>query len=279
MKLNVIICSIVLLMPSFSTAGDTPWDIKLPFKEAVVTYELSGMESGQEKLYIKDYGQRSARYRTTSTMVLGLKQTAYSVEIATPEWIYTFDMQKGTGTKSLNPQKLMIEHYLKLSPEERKRVDTNGPQMGGVLLGGLNGDIEPDVREILGYSCDRITALGTTVYTIHNSGINLLSESNIMGIEISSVAVSIDTKGADESHFEFPDGIIPQPSPEKDQMAALLARQTIDVLKDPENYTLKGQAIMGNPSAGQPAIPEEDQLQMQEAMKTLKELFGNKPKL
>lgn len=276
MKLNYILFfSIVLLMPSFAVAEDTPWDKKLPFEEAVVTYELSGMESGQEKLYIKDYGKRTARYRTTRTTVLGITQTAESVEIVIPEWIYTFDVQEGTGTKSVNPQKLMIEEYQKLSPEEKKRVDMNAEKMVGTLMGGLQGSVEPDVKDILGYSCDRVTAMGTTVYSIHNSSINLLSESNIMGININSTAVAIDTDGAEDSYFEFPDGIVPQSSSVNDQMAAIIARQTIGILKDPENYKIKSKGSMGMPSAGQPAIPEEDQLQMQEAMQTLKELFGN----
>ena len=276
MKLNYfMIFSIVLLMPLFSVAGDTPWDVKLPFKEAVVTYELSGMESGQEKLYIKDYGKRTARHRTTSTTVLGITQTVDSVEIVTPEWIYNFDMQQETGTKSVNPQKLMIEHYRELSMEERKRVDTNAEKMAGALMGGLQGSVKPDAREILGYSCDRVTAMGTTVYSIHNSGINLLSESNILGVQIKSTAVAIDTRGVEDSFFVFPDSIVPQASPEQDQMAAMIARQTITILKDPEGYKVGKQGEIGMPSAGEPAIPEEDQLQMQEAMKTIKGLFGN----
>lgn len=276
MKLNqVIIFSIVLLMPFFAAAEDTPWKMKLPFKEAVVTYELSGMESGQEKLYIKDYGQRTARHRTISTTVLGITQTASSVEIMTPEWIYTFNVQEGTGTQSVNPQKLMIKEYRELSSEERKRVDINAEKMAGALMGGLQGSVEPDAREILGYSCDRTTSMGTTVYSIHNSGITLLSESNIMGIIINSTAIAIDTQGAEDSYFEFPEGIVPRSSPEKDQMAAMIARQTISILKDPEHYKVRNQGLMGMPAAGQPAIPEEDKRQMQEAMKTIKELFGN----
>lgn len=276
MKLNqIVIFSIVLLMPSFAAAEDLPWNMKLPFKEAVVTYQLSGMESGQEKLYIKDYGKRTARHRTVSTTVLGITQKTNSVEIVTPEWIYTFNVQEGTGTKSVNPQKLMIEEYGKLSSEERKRVDINAKKMAGALMGRMQGSVEPDAKEILGYSCDRITSMGTIVYSIHNSGINLLSESNIMGIIINSTAIAIDTQGAEESYFELPAGIVPQTSPVKDQMAAMMARQTMSILKDPEKYKDRNHGVMGMPSAAQPAIPEEDKLQMEEAMKTIKELFGN----
>ena len=271
----VVMIGIVLLLPSISSAGDTPWDVKLPFKEAVVTYELGGVESGQETLYIKDYGEKTARYRTTSSMVLGITQTVNSVEIVTPEWIYTFDLQEGTGTKSVNPQKLMIEEYRKLTPEEKIRVDANGENMAGALRSGLHGSVEPDARTVLGYSCDRITGMGTIAYSIHNSGITLLSESNIMGVKISRTAVALETRGVDDSFFEFPNGIVPQPSPVKDQVAALIARQTIGVLKGSEGVKAGSQGTVGILPAEGPAIPEEDQLQMQEVMKTIKGLFGN----
>lgn len=270
-----VMFSVVLLMPSISTAEDTPWNMKLPFKEAVVTYEISGMESGQEKLYIKDYGRKTARHRTTSTTVLGITQTTNSVEIVTPEWIYTFDLQEGVGTKSLNPQQLMIEEYHKLSPEERVRVNENAEKMAGALMGGLHGSVEPDARTILGYSCDRITAMGTTVYSIKNSSISLLSESNIMGVTIQSTAVDVDTRPVSDSHFQSPDGIVPQPSPDKDEMAAMIARQTIAALKDPDSMKGGKQGLIGVESAGEPAISEEDKLRMQEAMETIKGLFGN----
>lgn len=276
MSLNrIIIFVVVLLIPHYSAAGDIPWDLKLPFKEAVVTYELSGMASGQEKLYIKDYGKRTARYRTTSTTVLGMTQTASTVEIVTPEWIYTFDLQEGAGTKSVNPRKLMIEEYRKLSAEERKRVDEHAETTAGAFTGGLQGTIEPNAKAILGYSCDRMTAMGTTVYTIHNSGIALLSESDFMGAKLIYKAIDVDTRETDDSRFSYPDGIVPRPSPEKDQMAAIMARQAIELMKGPEGHESMISAGGGMPSASQPAIPEEDKLQMQEAMKTIKGLFGN----
>ena len=41
---------------------DLPWEMKLPFKEATIHYELTGSEQGKETLYIKDYGKLRAKH-------------------------------------------------------------------------------------------------------------------------------------------------------------------------------------------------------------------------
>ncbi len=69
------------------------------------------MESGREILYLTDFGATAARHRETSTTILGITQKQSSREITTPEWIYSFDLQETTGSKSVNPKKLIIEEY------------------------------------------------------------------------------------------------------------------------------------------------------------------------
>ena len=270
----LIAAVVVFLMPCATFAESNPWARKLPFEQAVISYELSGVETGQEILYIRDHGNKRARYRTTSTTMFGITQKSSTVEIATPDWIYSFDLEEGTGSKSINPQKLMIEEYNKLTDAEKKKVNDNAEKMAGSVMGGLQGDMEQNVKEIFGYTCDRVTVMGSTVYTIHGTGISLSSESDLMGIKMKRIATSMKKKGADEKYFEFPQGIVPQPNPEADQMAQMMAQQSIAALKDPESFKGKGKGIMGMPAGDQPAIPEEDQIQMEEAMKAIKRLLG-----
>lgn len=275
MKLHwLLVAVIMVLTPSVIMADSTPWSPRLPFEQAVITYEISGMETGRETLYIQDFGQRSARHRETSATILGITQKSHSVEIMTPEWVYSFDLREGTGSKSVNPAKLMIDEYEKLSDADKKKVSDQAEKMAGVLSTGLQGSVEQNVKEILGYSCDRIQALGTTIYSIHGTTINLLNETDLMGIKMKSVATSIKKSGADQKYFEFPQGIVPQPSPEADRMALVIAQQTIAALKDPERFENKGHGIIGLPADKAPSIPEEDQMQMEEAMNTIKELLG-----
>jgi len=45
----------ILLISVSASASDNPWEMTLPFKSATIKYELSGMETGNETLYIDKY--------------------------------------------------------------------------------------------------------------------------------------------------------------------------------------------------------------------------------
>ena len=155
---------VALLLPGAAVAAKkAPWEVELPFKAATINYEISGMETGQEVLYIRQHGKETARYRSTTTSMLGMSLKSQTVEIMTPDWVYSFDLQEGTGSKSINPEKLMIEEYNKLSASEKKKVRENGEKMGASAMSGMQGSVEENAKEILGYSCDRATIMGTTV--------------------------------------------------------------------------------------------------------------------
>ncbi len=270
----LIAVTMSLLVPQLGAAESPPWSWQLPFEQGVITYEISGMESGREMLYVKDFGATTARHRETSTTILGIPQKHRTIEITTPEWIYFFDLQERIGSKSVNPQKLMIEEYEKLSETDKQKVNESASQMANVFMGDLHLSVKQNVKEILGYSCDQTKATGSTVYSIHGTGISLLSETDFMGIQIKTVAVSVETQGVDTSFFEFPEGIVVEHSQEADKMAQMIAQQAVAALKDPGNLPAKSQGIMGLPSSGQPEIPEEDKVEMEEAMKTIRELLG-----
>ena len=50
----------VTVFPVF--AADNPWDMKLPFENATIYYEVTGTETGNETLYIKEFGDIKAHY-------------------------------------------------------------------------------------------------------------------------------------------------------------------------------------------------------------------------
>ena len=258
-----------------AAAQSTPFSWQLPFEQGLITYEISGMESGRELLYIKDFGATTARHRETSTTILGVTRHLSSLEITTPQWVYSFDLQQRTGSKSVNPRKLMIEEYGKLDDADRQKVNDNARSMASVLMDGHTVNLEQKVKEILGYACDRAAALGSTVYTIHGTGIALMSETDLMGVSLKSVATSIVTGETESKYFEFPKDITLHHDIEADQVARLMAQRTIEALKDPERLAPSTRGFMGMPSSGRPEIPEEDQVEMEEAMETIKGLLGN----
>ena len=278
MRRRVVIVLLVLaiIFPYVATGKESPWEKKLPFEKATISYSLEGMETGEEVLYIRDFGRETARYRTTKTSMLGMTMNNRNVEIMTPDWMYTFDLEEGSGTKSINPQKLMKEAFNKLSADDQEAVIKNAEEMGTGFISTMQGAFERDAKTILGYSCDKVTAMGSTTYSIHGTPIVLHSETNIMGVSVKTTATKIEKGNAPNSYFELPSGIIPEVDTEADQMAKMMAEQSIAMLKDPEAYKENAQNNMMKmiPHRSETISPEE-QKQVEEAMKTLKGLFGN----
>jgi hypothetical protein len=208
--------------------------------------------------------------------VLGIKKEKKTVEIVNADWFFTFDLQEGTGTKSVNPQKILIDEYNKLSDQEKETVRANAEKIGASALGGIQGSVEKHAKKILGYSCDKAVIAGTIIYSIHDTPIPLLSETKMMGVTVKSEATHLEVGSVADAYFSFPQGIVPKPSIESDQMADMMAKQTIAILKDPDGFEKDNQdSIIGFPADQKNDISPEEQQQVEKAMKALKELFGN----
>ncbi|MFH2123134.1 MAG: hypothetical protein ABIJ50_06600 [Pseudomonadota bacterium] len=273
-----VVVPLVLLVSTMAMAADSnPWERKLPFKEATIHYLLSGMEAGTETLYIRDYGRNTATYRIGKMNMLGTTAMNETIAIESPEWVYHFDLTNHTGTKSVNPQKYMIEEYHRLSAAEQKQVSDNIEKIGLPMAEAIGGTVEQKVTKILGYDCDRTQMMGTTVYTLHGAGIPLKIESNVMGLTMRQEATAVNEGGVDQKYFEPPQGIVAVMDPEADTMARTLARQTMDTLKSPDGAKKMQEETPMNPmvpqGSGQQMSPAEQQ-EMEQAMQMLKGMMG-----
>jgi hypothetical protein len=271
-----VVLLVALMLPALAHAGgENPWETKLPFKKATIEYSLSGMEKGTEMLYIRDYGKETAKYRTSMMNMMGMKQATETAEFVDPDWIYTYDLLEGTGVKAVNPQKLMIEEYNKLSKKEKDQVLNNSEKMSaGPLLGGITPDIEKNAVTIHGYSCDKVGIMGVTTYSIHETGLPLKTESNMMGMKILAEAVKVEEGASPEQYFKHPEGITAVVDPEADAMSRTMAKETMAMLKDPDAAEkMKNRPTPMSPQQ-QEMTPEEQQ-QMEQAMEAMKSIFGN----
>ncbi len=280
-KLGVI-AALVLLSPVVVIAGSSnPWEQKLPFKEATIQYTISGMETGSETLYVRDYGRESATYHKGKSTMMGMTTVNDTVEIESPDWVYSFDLTARTGTKSVNPQKYMVEEYKRLSAAEQKQVEENIKKMGQPMGEVMGGKVEPKAAKILGYECDRVQMMGTTVYSIHETGIPLKIDSAMMGMAMKQEATKVDTGSVSSKYFEPPQGIEPVTDPEGDAMARTMAQQTIATLKSPDGaqkmqeQAADGDSMMGPQGGGQQQMSPEEKQEMEQAMQMLKGMMGN----
>lgn len=267
---GLLLIMMVLLLPSIAFAGgDSPWEIKLPFKKATITYSLGGMQEGTETLYIRDYGKETATYTETTTKMLGMVMKTQEIEIMTPDFIYSFDLTEQSGVKSVNPEKYMIEEYNKLSKAEKKQVKKNSETMGVSMTEGLGGEIEKNVTKILGYKCDKMTVMGSTVYMIHDTQVPLKTEVNMMGMKMEIVATDVKEGKVDGAKFKHPEGIDLVTDNQADAAARTMAKQTMDMLKDPEGVK---QGSMQTQQQQQ--LSPEEQKEVEQAMEALKGIFG-----
>ena len=271
---SVLIIMVMVLLPLISVATDNnPFERKFPFEKATVQYTLSGTEKGTETLYIRNYGKETATYHKAVNTVMGRTIQTDTINITTPEWVYTFDLVKKTGKKSVNPMKYVVEEYNKLSSAEKDQVMKNAKEMGVTF--GIQGKREMTAEKILGYDCDRITLMGSTIYSIHEIGIPLKVDTAMMGISMQKVATEVNKGSVDAKYFEFPAGITPQPDPEGDAMAHSMAPQILAMVKDPESAKKAGPMNpmllrkRGNQTTPQDADSKISDEELEKAMKAM----------
>ena len=258
-------------------AQELPWEKKLPFESATIHYTISGVEQGEEVLYIRNFGKEQVRYSESTTKLMGMAVTEKSVEFVDADYVYSYDLQAQDGTKSINPQKYMAKAYADLTPVEKKQVQKNATEMGGLLTEGLGGAVHENATKILGYECDKINIMGGgATYIIHGTSIPLKTEMNMMGMKMVTLATSIDTGQVDPKYFIHPEGIVAEVDPEVEAMGESMGYRVMAALKDPEAAKKSAGAGIYR-GAVQDNMTEEDKKMMEQAgelLKGMQNLFG-----
>lgn len=274
-KLVLLLLLLTVLVPGIVLGLDeNPFAEKLPFKEATITYAISGMETGSETVYVKDHGGRSATYHKTVTSTMGMTMENNTIEITDPDWIYSYDLVEGTGSKSRNPLQYLQEEFARLSAAEKQQVLKNSKLLGLNVMAGMGGTVEENATEILGYSCDRVNTMGTTVYSIHESSLAVKTESEVMGMKMAMVATAIDQGEVNDKYFTPPAGIEAVHDEEGDAMSLQMAQQTMAWLKDPQASSKPPRMGVVDQSEQMPHLSPEDQELMKQAQQMMQGLQG-----
>ncbi|MDR2551233.1 MAG: hypothetical protein LBD10_13645 [Desulfobulbus sp.] len=272
----------ILLLVGRAWAEDLPWEMKLPFKEATIQYELTGSDKGTETLYVQEYGKRQARTHASVMSMMGTTQKTDTVQITDPDWIYTYDLVGKKGTKTTNPTKLYREEYNKLSAEGKKNFEKNAKELGSGMLGQFGAKVKQKGAKVLGYDCDVTTVGGmSTVYILHGSNIPLRSETTVMGMNNVLNATKIDTAApVPDKVLAPPAGIEPMLDQQTDLMMTRMVKDTVATLAKPDGAKVMQQAgpmgMMGGANMQQQlqdSMKEQglSPEQQQEAMRQLNE--------
>ena len=217
--------------PYSGAEAETPWNRKLPFEQAVISYAVQGAETGTETLYVRDWGRERVSSHTTASTVQGRDAASNTVEITTPNWIYTYDLDSKTGEKAVNPVRFLIQAFLSLPLEERPIVAARADIMGIPTIPDPETVTEPNTDRILDFPCDRTRSTETVVYTLHGTDLVLRTEGIIMGRPYSMTATAIDLGQVPDHVFRHPESIWPRLIPESEAMAREMADQIIQSLR------------------------------------------------
>lgn len=265
-KRSLLVVTLVMLCGQSPAWGEgLPWEVKTPFKEATIHYDLTGMEQGKEILYIKDSGARQAKHRTSTATMMGTTKKTQTIDITDPDWIYTYDLIEKKGGKTTNPNKIYQTEYAKLNAEEKKNVEKNAKELGAGGMLGEFGSVKQKAAKVLGYDCDIASVGGiSTVYSLHGTGIPLKAETSVMGMNSNVTATKVDTGSAiPDSAFAPPVGIIAQLDQQMESMTVDMIKNTIDTLKKPDGTKQMQQAgpmgMMGGGAGMQPMMEKEMQ--------------------
>jgi len=289
-KWLLLVSMILLLFACRAGSEELPWEKKLPFKEATIHYELTGMEQGKETLYIRDHGRRQAKHHQGTSTIMGTTKKTETIQITDPDWVFTYDLSEKKGGKTTNPNKLYLAEYNKLTGEEKKNFEKNAKELGTSMMGQFGSSVKQKGGKILGYDCDIVTVGGiSTVHLLHDTGIPLRAEASVMGMNNVTAATKIDTgAGGPDSAFVPPAGINAVLDQDMEAMMASMIKDTVDTLKKPDGAKQMQQAgpmgMMGGAGMQQqmqqemqaegmsPQEQQEMMRQMNEAMQQMQKM-------
>lgn len=265
----VKLTAVGLLVVSQTVLAQDWFAPKLPFKNAVVEYQVTGMSAGTKTTYIRDYGRESAEYTNLSMKMMGMVQTQQEIDITTRDWVYSVDMNSRTATKMMNPEKVYRQELEKYSSTEQDKIATNAEKFGMNSLQGMGGTLTKNAAKLQGYSCDLTEMSGIKVYSISETGFPLKVETNMMGMKSTEEAVSIKKVSPPADKFSLPAGV----TVEHDQMAENMMRnhirQTLSSLVagempklDSDGYDAQGAEM----NSGEEALSPEAMQQLQQMM-------------
>jgi hypothetical protein len=281
--LKALIFAAALVTATSASAADNPFKPKAPFKSAIVQYQYQGSEKGHSTVYYQ--GQTMAEHKETKTTLWGMDQGQQNtIAITKPREIIRVDLRKRTASASGNQMAYMAQEYEKLSAEEKARVRKNAEKMGRSMLTLFQGG-QAQIQEgsLMGKPVNIVSVLGLTSYVWKDKGVLLKQEGSLMGMKLDTVATKIEEAApVPDGKMRVPDGIKVVFDQQADQKQRQMAKQMMDLLKDPQ-FGQKSGAMAMQPAGGQqagaaqetePSAQAQGKDPVKEGMNLLKKTLG-----
>jgi len=205
MKQLTLVVAFIMALVTPGLCSDNPWTGKLPFKEGMIRYELSGMASGETILYVRDYGATTVEYSTEIADFGGEKHIQKTINLNTPDWDYHLDLTDKAGKKTVSYVNSLNAAFDALSPAQKKAFINNNEKLGLGLAGCGVGYITKHAAKVLGYDCDKLVdsmGIEYLVFTGTNLALKTVLQNPRPGLL--DIAVEIKLGPVDDARFVLP---------------------------------------------------------------------------
>ncbi len=194
-SLIIVLLSITLLLNAQQK------NHRYAIKSGYVKYELKGNTKGVKELWWDNYGEkmRTLTKATSITKMFGIKnkEEVHKLEIINKNKYYNIDYIEDRKITGDMPYYGEVINMNMTEEEQKQFADKLLNSMGGERLGN---------EDVLGYSCEKITALGMTSW-VYN-GITLKIIGNVLGIKTDEIAVEFKPNmSISTSKFQPPAGV------------------------------------------------------------------------
>jgi hypothetical protein len=282
----------LILLPLLATvlgqpavAQQNPFQLALKNLPATtVDYTMGGDMTGTGRA--TSGGDRMASTQTVTGKFFGKSSTSTTWSLTDPEVIWSADLTKKSGTKTVNPLPMMAKAYDELDASGRARFHDNMRSMMQFVTRALPGipleGQKKGTRTIAGESCEVTTMGSFTFCTMPQLPVTLYSSGSMLCVNFEQTATAV-TRSTDAALMEPPAGI--KWSEELDRPRAdSAARAWVQQLASKELADSLAKARADYEAAtegGEPQMTPEQQKEMCEALKNfnlgkaMKNAFGN----
>jgi hypothetical protein len=165
-------------------------------KSGIITYKVTGINTGTETIYFDQYGMREAKYSQTESNVFGMKTQNNGLSLLIGIQQYEIDLTAKTGTHLVNP---ILEKIVENGEDLGEVGEQMLIDMGGEKLG---------TEEFMGKTCDKWTVSSMAADMLIYKQMTLKMHSSIMGLTLDIEVTDLKENVAiPEEKFTIPEGI------------------------------------------------------------------------
>jgi hypothetical protein len=178
-----------MLLVSNLHANENPFSSKLPFKEGIIHYTITGSKQGTQTTYIRNYGKERLIYKNSHSKIMHTAKQDEDIIMITPTWVYHINLLTKEATKEPNINAILIKEFNKLPQKRQAQI------------------LKREGKKLLNFSTLSYTLDGVKMTITKKGNLLLHSQSGILGYTVNTIATDIEIKDINASLFSLPKGI------------------------------------------------------------------------